>query len=180
MSDKVDVIREALFRDDGGSIYAVLDGASVPNLLKELQAHEAEYICLFRGELKPDMAEVAPYLIGLPPKGSFTEWLLGQGWGKHWGVFVEAHSDIRAMRQHFRGLLTVYDPTAKPMLFRFYDPRVLRVFLPTCTAEELNSLFGPLSAYFMEDEDPAKMLRFRKRQDALDKKEINLEANVTR
>ncbi len=180
MSDKVDVIRETLFREDGAAIFTVLDGASVPNLLKELTEQETEYICLFRGELKPDMQEVAPYLVALPQKATFTDWLLEQCWGKHWGIFLETPVNIRELRQHFRGLLTVYDPYAKPMLFRFYDPRVLRVFLPTCTTEELNSLFGPVTAYYMEDEDPAKLLRFRKRQDALDKKEINLEANVTR
>ena len=55
----------------------------------------------------------------------------------------------------------MHDPTGKPLLFRYYDPRVLRVYLPTCNAEELKTLFGPVQAYIMEDESGAAMLRFR-------------------
>jgi hypothetical protein len=64
------------------------------------------------------------------------------------------------MRGHFRSLLTVYDDSGRPLLFRYYDPRVLRLFLPTCNAEELKKMFGPVENYFVEDEDASKLLRF--------------------
>lgn len=180
MNDKVEIIRETLYPEEGGDVFVVLDGASVPGLLQELADLEPEHECLYRGELTPDLAEVAPYLIHLPPTAQFTEWVLEQGWGKHWGVFAESKADLRTLRQHFRKLLTVYDPNAKPMLFRYYDPRVLRVFLPTCNAEELASMYGPIDSYYMEDEDPKSMLRFRNRDGSLDKKQISLEAGVAK
>lgn len=37
------------------------------------------------------------------------------------------------------------------MLFRFYDPRVLRLYLPTCTSTELEQVFGPVGTFFTED-----------------------------
>jgi len=46
------------------------------------------------------------------------------------------------MRQHFRRFITVHDESGKPLLFRYYDPRVLRTFLPTCNAKELAEIFG--------------------------------------
>jgi hypothetical protein len=47
----------------------------------------------------------------------------------------------------------VYDETGKPLYFRYYDPSVLRVFLPTCSADELRSLFGPIVRYMVEEKD---------------------------
>jgi hypothetical protein len=56
--------------------------------------------------------------------------------------------------------LTVYDATGKPMLFRYYDPRVFRIFMPTCNTAELSEVFGPAAYYIMEDTDPWSLLRF--------------------
>ncbi len=39
------------------------------------------------------------------------------------------------------------------MLFRYSDPRILRVYLPTCLPDELEQMFGPVTAYVMESED---------------------------
>ena len=44
MSDRVDAIREKLYREEGGSIFAVLDGASVPGLRQKLADQEPEHI----------------------------------------------------------------------------------------------------------------------------------------
>jgi hypothetical protein len=49
----------------------------------------------------------------------------------------------------------------RKLLFRFYDPRVLRAYLPTCLAEELNIVFGPVRNFWMESRDPGELLEFR-------------------
>jgi hypothetical protein len=113
-------------------LFAVLDGASVPNLPQELYQHEPDYLCLYRGALDPDLAETAPYLVRLEPGSPFAEWIFNEGWGKHWGIFFTATCDMRDLRSHFRKFLIVYDAGGKPLYFRYYDPRVLRVYLPTC------------------------------------------------
>jgi len=141
--------------------FAVLDGASIPDLIPHLyQAPRPEFACLYRGELEPDIAEVAPYLVRLQPGAPFTEWILTQGWGKHWGIFALTRADLKVTRRHFREFLMVKDPEGKQLYFRFYDPRVLRVFLPTCNAEELEFLFGPIACYMAEDKDQSVLLRF--------------------
>jgi hypothetical protein len=131
---------------------------------------QPEFACLYRGELAPDLAEVAPYLVRLEPETEFADWLVSEGWGKHWGVFALAHATLREMRQHFRSFLTVYDPEGKPLLFRYYDPRVLRVYLPTCDARELETVFGPVGAYLLEGEDPNELLRFELSSGALQRR----------
>jgi len=161
-----DEVREFLF-GDGAGVFAILDGASVRELREKLHQLRPEFECLYRGELEPDMAEVAPYLIRLEPKSEFTNWVLEQGWGKHWGIFACTRADLHTIRQHLRRFLTVHDESGKPMYFRFYDPRVLRVYLPTCNASELAEFFGPVENFVMEGEDPGTLLRMRQSSGAL-------------
>lgn len=149
-----------LFAEPDQQAFAVLDGASVDGLLNALYEHKPESICLYRGELQPDIAHVAPYLVRLVEDSAFTKWVLEQGWGKHWGIFAVTRADLTALRQHFRRFLTVHDSKGNPLLFRYYDPRVLRVFLPTCKEEELESFFGPVLRYFMEGESPEELIQF--------------------
>ena len=146
---------------DGANTFAVLDGASVPDLLDQLDQWQPEFVCLYRGELKPDLAEVAPYLVRLEPGSEIAEWILSEGWGNHWGIFAITGAGLQTLRQHLRRFLTVYDENGKPLLFRFYDPRVMRVYLPTCNAEELAAIFGPVTSYLLEDESSKASLRFR-------------------
>lgn len=151
-----------LFSQPETNVYTVLDGASVPELPQLLWEHEPENICLYRGEQEPDMAAVAPYLVKLEYDHPFTKLVCEQGWGKHWGIFVitPAEVDIRILRNHFRRFLMVYDPDGKLIYFRYYDPRVLRIYLPTCNAEEIKIVFGPVSCYMLESKDTSVLLRF--------------------
>lgn len=160
MSDLASILSRHLFADPDAKLYAVLDGASVPGLLKKLYTLKPEHICLYRGELAPDLAECAPYLVRLEPKSEFAPWVLAEGWGKHWGIFALTKADLKDMRKHFRTFLRVKNPEGKILYFRYYDPRVLRVFLPTCNGEELKVLFGPVSVYHAEDKCPDRMIRF--------------------
>ena len=146
---------------EGANTFAILDGASVPGLLEKLDQWQPEYVCLYRGELKPDVAEVAPYLVQLEPGTAITEWILSDGWGNHWGIFAITEGDLPTVRQHLRRLLSAYDENGKPLLFRFYDPRVMRVYLPTCNAMELGDIFGPVAIYLLEDDSSRAALHFR-------------------
>ena len=149
----VQSLKNCLFSEVGTKVFAILDGASVPSLLPNLTNFGPEYICLYRGELEPDMAAVAPYLVVLDRDSDFTKWVLSNGWGEHWGIFGVTQADLPSLRKHFRKFLMVYDESGKSLYFRYYDPRVLRVYLPTCNAGELKTVFGPVVAYLLEDDD---------------------------
>ncbi len=156
----VQAVRQQLFTVPETTVYAILDGASVPELPQNLARFGVAAECLFRGELGPDMAQVAPYLAVAPPNHPFTEWLLQEGWGRHWGIFALSKANLRTLRMHLRTFLKVYSPDLKPLYFRYYDPRVLRVYLPTCNEQETRTVFGPVLRYIMEGEDPATLLKF--------------------
>ncbi len=163
---------KALLFGSGANAYVILDGASVGDLLDKLYgAHRPEFVCLYRGELEPDMAQVAPYLVRLEPQTEFANWVFEQGFGKHWGVFITSAADLATLRGHFRRFLMVQDPKGKPVYFRYYDPRVLRVYLPTCNAAELAEFFGPVASFVMEAEEPRTILTFALADGALVKGE---------
>jgi len=160
-SEAVGALSQLLWMSPEDRVYALLDGASVPSLLDRLYGdRRPEFECLFRGELEPDMAEVAPYLVALERDGALAEWVMAHGWGNHWGIFAVSRADLRTLQFHLRTLNTVYSPEGKPMLFRYYDPRVLRIFLPTCGPEQVMQMFGPVDRFVAEGEAPETALTF--------------------
>ena len=160
-------------------VYVILDGASVPGLLKKIFEDEPEYCCLYRGELEPDTATVAPYLIRLEAESPFTEKVLKEGWGAHWGVFIVSTANLRTLRNHFREFLKVELPDRRTVLFRFYDPRVLRTSLPVCNAAELGTFFGPAQTFLLEGPKPDNGIRFSLAGNALKSEAFQLKPELS-
>ncbi|MBL8896540.1 MAG: DUF4123 domain-containing protein [Planctomycetes bacterium] len=156
----LELLREQLFRDPSASTFAVLDGARIEKLASALETHGAEAQCLLAGKLSPSVARTAPYLVRLERDASFTTWLLERGWGKSYGVFVRATLELGTLRRHLKRFLVVAGPDGQRLFFRFYDPRVLRLYLPTLNAEEMAQVFGPVRAYAMESADGRELLAF--------------------
>lgn len=163
----VQALKMQLFTGQGTRVFTILDGASVPNLPGNLATFNPEHICLFRGELEPDMSQVAPYLVFLEREAPFTDWVLTNGWGEHWGIFGVTPAGMKELRKHFRKFLMVYDESGKSLYFRYYDPRVLRVYLPTCNADELKIVFGPVESYLVVGDEPKNGHKFLFVDDAL-------------
>jgi hypothetical protein len=90
-------------------------------------------------------------------------WLLTNGWGNSWGIFLVSSTSLETLRRHFRRFLLVRDGAGNELYFRFYDPRVLRTFLPTCTGAETKRLFGPVGIYLMEAENGEAVSFFSRR-----------------
>lgn len=138
--------------------FALLDAARDDRIYPAILRADCEWTCLYRGDAAVTMAEVAPYLVQLERASVFTSWVLEEGWGNSWGVFMNAVVPMETLRNHFRRFVYVQLPDGRTVYFRFYDPRVLRAYLPTCTPEELETIFGPVERYVMESEDGARPL----------------------
>jgi hypothetical protein len=141
-------------------LFAVVDAAREPRIPAELRGRAVEFVSLYRGEPEEALVAVAPYLVQLDLKSEFTRWLLADGWGNSWGIFLVSQSSLEDLRRHLRHFLLVRDPAGTELYFRFYDPRVLRVYLPTCTAAETKRFFGPVATYLMETEDGHGVMLF--------------------
>ncbi len=148
-------IMQALWPEgDAGSkmsVWAILDCARDPNIYLALLASRLEFRCLYSGKLPRELEMVAPQLVELLPNHHLTDQLLDEGWGQAWGVFVRTQDGLN-LRHHLRKLLKVVDEDGRRLLFRFYDPRVLRAYLPSCTPSELQQFFGNVSYWLTENE----------------------------
>jgi len=179
-----------MLRKDFQPLYAILDAASSPDIYKLLvEARDeakngqgtsgsetgqptfrppgagtleggARYESLYEGKPKAELVMFAPYLVRLLPESKLLEKLVNKGWGKSWGVYVTCDLEFSELRRHFRHFLMVKMPDGYQVYFRFYDPRVLKTYLPTLQPEEMNQFFGSAKYYLAEDEKPDTLLRF--------------------
>ncbi|HEX2570562.1 MAG TPA: DUF4123 domain-containing protein [Polyangia bacterium] len=153
-------VLDTLWRTSTASLYAVLDGARDEEVQPFVARCGLSSACLYDGYLEPELEAVAPYLVALERGAPATLELIRQAWGHQLGIFIEAPGELSELRRHLRRFLLVTDPQRRRLLFRYYDPRVLRVYLPTCTAEELERFFGPIHYFHAEGGDAGVLLRF--------------------
>ena len=163
-----------LLRKDFQPLYALLDASREPSVLKVILESKEEYQSLYEGPQGAQLTHFAPYLIRIPPKSALLDTLVNQAWSKSWGVFLTSDKPLKDLRTHFRHFLTVKLPDGQQVYFRYYDPRVLRLFLPTCLPEETAQFFGPVKQFLIEAEDPALALHFIPGPKGPQKKELHL------
>lgn len=147
---------------NGPQVHYLLDGARDPAISNLVRFGKLEYACLFGGRLTPRLQAAAPYIVHLGATSPLTRELLERGWGKSWGILTIAppHVTIFQQRLHFKKFLRVLSENGEVLAFRFYDPRVLRAYLPTCTAAELRTFLGPLTKLVVETKSGAGMIEF--------------------
>ncbi|HYO71213.1 MAG TPA: DUF4123 domain-containing protein [Archangium sp.] len=162
---RTDAIIEALWQPvDKGvpfEVYAVLDAARDEALRPFVSGSGARHECLYEGPVPRELLEVAPYLVPLRRELPFTRELLERAWGRAWGLFLTTSADMVTVRRHLRHFLKVKDEQGRRLYFRYYDPRVMRAYLPTCNEDERQFIFGPLHAWIMESPEDATLLRYR-------------------
>jgi hypothetical protein len=155
-------------------VWMIVDGARDRRVYSALIGSYLEYTCLYAGDLPPALESAAPYLVQLDFEGSYTRSLLRQAWGNSWGVFLRCDESMERIRRHLRQFLRVQDSRGRYLVFRYYDPRVMRAYLPTCNNEELRTVFGPIKTFYVEDEDPDSVLDFRREAGRLATRKISL------
>jgi hypothetical protein len=142
------------------SLYAVLDAAREGRVVSMLERVPETSESLYEGEKGRELAPYAPYLVELPGDSPLLQDLAAQAFGKSYCVFLTASAAFDEVRKHFRHFLMVETEDGKEVYFRFYDPRVLRVFLPTCTPEEARKFFGPIQSFWVEAREPGVLSRY--------------------
>src|SRR5258708_30289609 len=164
----------ALLRGEFQPLFALLDAARDPMILKLLLESKEEYQSLYQGAQGEKLVNFAPYLVRLPRQSPLLDKLATDGWGKSWGIFLACDKSLQEVRTHFRHFLMVKTEAGKDLYFRFYDPRVLRVFLPSCTSDEIKRFFGPVKYFLLEDQQPEALLNLNNRPGAVEKAVIPL------
>jgi hypothetical protein len=142
------------------SVWMILDGARDRRIYSDLLNSHLIYSCLYSGDLAYDVEVAAPYLVQLEYEDQSTRGFIKRSWGQSWGVFLRCDARMDRLRRHLRTMLMVKTWRGERLLFRYYDPRVLRVYLPTCTSEELKTVFGPIQQFYAENESATSLMQF--------------------
>ena len=138
-------LKSALFAREGGRVHAVIDGRVVPELPQRLaDADTMGWDCLERGALSPQAQRIAAYLVELREPSPFTDWLLAEATAAFpgWGLAMPGTQPLLAMREHCRGLDDVLMPDGERRPWRWFDPDLLGVLLPSFSPPQLDELFG--------------------------------------
>lgn len=146
--------------------YMLLDASRDPSIFPLMQNSFDDYRCLFLGKLSKAMQEVSPYLVRLTHESPTTDHIISKAWGKPWAIFMTSKLDLDSLRRHFRKFLMVKTSQHKTLFFRFFDPRIMRSFLPVCNDKEVKQILDPIQNMFLEDRTSEEIIRFK-----LDKKE---------
>ncbi len=150
-------------RERQAYLYAILDAARDKRIYPTLRrlARTEQVLGLYQGRSATELAAVAPYLVCLGITDRVFDWLWDEGWGESWGVFLWSLVSPDTLRAHFRRLTMVRNDAGERLLFRFYDPRVLGEFLPTCDAAQLREMFGPVQRFMLERDGGREIASFR-------------------
>lgn len=154
---------QSLISGEQPNVYAILDGARDKRIEPMLNNGTLEYACLYQGKLSYAMQRAAPHIVKLERNHPLTRKILRLGWGHSWGIFCVCSADVAivSIRNNFRRIAKVKAPGGKVLVFRYYDPRVLRDFLPTCNTQQLSTIFGPVKKILYENEAATAMLTNR-------------------
>ena len=151
----------ARVRGAGVSWFLLLDAAHDERIWPKLYHSNVRYQCLYDGQLADQYASVAPYLAQIDTDNpSLLHWYLENGWGEAWGYLLSSQALFEQIRRHLRRFLMVKNEVGDEVCFRFYDPRVLRVFLASCDAGERAHFYGPIESFVLENAE-GKLVRLQ-------------------
>lgn len=142
-------------------LYAAVDGARDCRIEGWFRDARAPAWCLYRGHLSEELRRAAPSLVRLCRGHDYTERFFRVGFGDAWGIVLASAAPQAELRRHLRRFLRVRTEDGRILAFRYYDPRVLRLYLPTCTPAEIAAFFGPISAIAAEAAQPGWIHFFR-------------------
>lgn len=173
----VDVIRylqQLLDNNTNWNLYMIVDAAQDQSIYPLLSRSGVPMKCLFQkgihypGETMTEMLKAAaPYLVTLDRGSPMLSELINNGWGKNWCTCIFTESEFDEVIEHCSGNLLARTEDGTTMQFRYFDPRILRVYLSSSTTEELSDFFGPVSAFCCEDESTAEPILFTLNNDDL-------------
>lgn len=128
--------------------YLLLDGAQIDDLMHILYQLEPapEFHRLYDGTRYAELAEVGPVLIATDHNSFLT-----QHFKKHWsttaGVTLNSRAPADELIQHLTSLVHVSVNGGVSVLFRYYDPRILYLWLTDMCDRQRNSILGPVEQF---------------------------------
>lgn len=123
-----------------------------------LQKYFAQNQSLFKGTKDEVLENVSPWIFRI--ENNFSEVINNEsGLSLVGSVFIECDSGMEAIVRHLQQF--IYQViNGREYFFRFWDGRVLKKFLPTCSPVQLKEIFGPLKIFATDSESPEHVAEF--------------------
>lgn len=143
-------------------LYGILDCARAPDMYEHVARLTPESAdCLFAGRLDEQMRRASPHIVELAPADPLSRQWRTQGWGQSWGLLLSSSASLPVVRRRLRHFTMAKLPDGSgPVLFRFWDPRVFRAFMPHVEPASASDWFVDIGRYIVESEDGAGSLRY--------------------
>ena len=138
-------------------LYGIVDSARNDEVFRFLITGDAQYRSLFEGTMDVQSYGVSGFLVECKSESPLFQWMTSEAWGDHCCIYFISEASFDELFEHFQQFNRVYLEDDEVVLFRYYDPRVLRKYLPTCDDEEIDIFFGEVKIYFAESKDPGIM-----------------------
>jgi hypothetical protein len=152
-------------------LYAVVDCARDRRIYDLV--HQALFpACLFMTDIISPMGRNAPYLVPVEHAERLIDSWQKVGRGESWGIFLRSSQEQARVRQRLRTFNQAKLPDGRVVLFRWWDPRVFRVYLPTCDADDLSQWFASVEEYICETEEGAGFTIYRNSDEGLTQKRV--------
>jgi hypothetical protein len=140
--------------------YFVADGAIMNDEIERFSDFGIAPITLYVGMEEEAIADVGPFLIDIYKNIDAQNWIIDNTDTSISGIFLKTNAEYDDILDHLQSLILVEDEEGNEMYFRFYDPRVLIKFLPTCNASQLKQFFGPVSEFYVFEDGSKGAIKY--------------------
>lgn len=160
-------------RKDECELFGIIDSARNEDVFRHLISGGVRYKSLFEGTMDEQSYGVSGFLVECKMESSLFKWMTGEAWGESCCIFFTSKASFDDLFKHFQKFNRVYLEGDEVVLFRYYDPRVLRKYLPTCNRGELDIFFGDVSFFYTEGHD-RKIMHIISRKSKEDPNNLNV------
>lgn len=151
-------------------IFVILDFAK-----KQYQVDNVKKVCncirsLYNDSSFKCLQEVGPYLLSISSRNRFYSFLGNKVDRRLLGLMIISKAGFDNCWKHFRKFLLVKTEDGQELYFRFYDPHVLKIFLPTCDEKQIIEFFGPVEKFIVEGDNGEEAIEFSHQNGVLKQK----------
>jgi hypothetical protein len=174
----IEAIKSLVGTDERNKVYAILDAARKKEFYHIFdpdkhrdnayifeQIHREKWYpelpwfkeyrrCIYplKGEIPEILLKATPYLARIDLNSSFCRWLFSECWGDNCGIFFISQASEKKLFHHFKKALLARSESGESLYFRYYDPRVFKNYLPSCTPDQLKIFFKLAEMFIVEHE----------------------------
>lgn len=145
-------LKDTLFADTHLHVYAIVDSAVDAIIDMHFESDEPNRWILYTEEQdREELEQRAPYLIELNQEDIFSQRVLEEGYGNHWGCFLLSEYHAEVLAAHLSNYTKIYSQAHdQDVYIRFYDPRAIGQYFPCFTKEESQNFYSKITSIMVE------------------------------